>query len=313
MAEMNVRNLSLEPRLEVVFGKAARQLPGDIGDELLTFVSPGSLATMAAILVAWAGSHFFGVGEVADIVLLIVGYVALGGVAVEAGKHIFDFTKLTMNANSERDLDEAAKHLAKAIALIGVQVILGLLLRKAPKDLFKVPRNRKLPPFKGAFATALPRNAPLRFRPKLTFTKKLNFGNGGTNAVGDIRVGTGARFGNMKKEELLATLYHEKVHQFMTPKMYFLRNIRIYAKQSGYVRSYILRYLEEAIAETFGLLRAYGMSAQNIIRGLKFPIENTGYQITYAALGNEATGILLGPVIAGGMVYNVYYGFVDNI
>jgi hypothetical protein len=117
----------------------------------------------------------------------------------------------------------------------------------------------------------------------------------------------------MKKEELLATLYHEKVHQFMTPKMYFLRNIRIYAKQSGYVRSYILRYLEEAIAETFGLLRAYGMSAQNIIRGLKFPIENTGYQITYAALGNEATGILLGPVIAGGMVYNVYYGFVDNI
>jgi hypothetical protein len=207
------------------------------------------------VLVAWAGSHFFGVGEIADVVLLILGWVAVGGVALEAGGHIIDFIRITMHAGSERDCDEAAKHLARAVTLLGVQLVLALLLRKKPGDTFKIAANKAMPPYAKAFVTPLARNAPLRYRPKLIFTKRLNYRNASTTAIGDIKVGLGARFGNASREELLAALAHEKVHQFLTPKLYLFRNLRVYMKQSAYRQSYILRYLEEALAETIGLLR----------------------------------------------------------
>jgi len=311
MAEIAVRNLPVEKRLEIVFQKAARLLPAEMGNQLMAFISPSALTTMGVVLVAWAGSHFFGVGEIADVVLLILGWVAVGGVAVEAGDNIIDFIKKTLNANTERDCDDAARHLAKAVTLLGVQLVLALLLRKKPGDTFKIAKSKDMPRFASAFPVPLARNMPLRYRPKLIFTKKLNFRDARTNPLGDIRVGTGARFGNSSKEELLAAIYHEKVHQFMTPKLYLFRNLRIYMKQSAYRKSFILRYLEEALAETIGLLRAHGMNGPNILKGLKFPIENTGYQITFSALGHEAKGILLGPVVAGGMIYNVFHGFND--
>ncbi len=76
---------------------------------------------------------------------------------------------------------------------------------------------------------------------------------------------------------------------------------------SAYHKSYILRYLEEAFAELVGLMRAKGMSPRYVIDGFKFPLTNN-YEITFTALRHEAAGVLLGPVIVGGAMYNVYYG-----
>ena len=68
-----------------------------------------------------------------------------------------------------------------------------------------------------------------------------------------------------------------------------------------------LRYLEEALAETIGLLRARGMSAEYIVQGFKFPLGNT-YEITFSLLRQEVAGMLLGPVTVGGVMYSVWYG-----
>jgi hypothetical protein len=38
-----------------------------------SMLSPGSLALIAGTIAVWAGSHFFGVGEVVDVILLGVG------------------------------------------------------------------------------------------------------------------------------------------------------------------------------------------------------------------------------------------------
>jgi hypothetical protein len=86
-------------------------------------------------------------------------------------------------------------------------------------------------------------------RPKLQFTVEKFVGEGGTNIVGDIRIG---RLGSGPKavEAIRETVYHEKGHQFFTPKLQVLREVRIYIAQSSYRRSYILRYLEEAVVET---------------------------------------------------------------
>jgi hypothetical protein len=72
----------------VVLTKAASLLPSDVGEQLLAMVTPQALATMAGVVVIWAGAHFFGIGEIADVILLVVGWVAIGGVAFEAGKAV---------------------------------------------------------------------------------------------------------------------------------------------------------------------------------------------------------------------------------
>lgn len=93
----------------------------------------------------------------------------------------------------------------------------------------------------------------------------------------------------------------------IAPKFYLLRELRVFMRQSAYSKSYILRYPEEALAETIGLLRARGMSSEYIIQGFKFPLGNT-YEITFSLLRQEAAGILLRPVSVGGIMYSVWYG-----
>ena len=61
----------------------------------------------------------------------------------------------------------------------------------------------------------------------------------------------------------------------------------------AYNRSYLLRYLEEALAQSYVQIRTYG--ARSSIYGIKFPVRN-GY-LEVSKMRAEAQGILLGPVI----------------
>ena len=272
-------------------------------------ISPGALATVVGVLAVWARSYFFGFGEIADVVLLIVGYVALGGVAVEAGKELFEFGKLTISAASEADLDQAAGHLAKAITLIGVQTVLALLMKKKPGGVFDKPLTSMRPaPSVAAIEAALPRSPGFFYSPKLVFTKAKWAGEGGTNVPGDIRLGCNF-YGDASKavENIKYAILHEKVHQFLTPKLQIFRGFRLKLSKEGYRNSFVLRYLEEALAETITQLRLNGLGKEFILKGLKFPFD-ARYEITVAALKTEIKGILIGPITVGGMLYNVYFG-----
>ena len=121
------------------------------------------------------------------------------------------------------------------------------------------------------------------------------------------RLGSGPR----AIEGIRHTLYHEKVHQLLTPKLQIFREIQVYLRRSAYQRSYILRYLEEALAETVAMLRTQGLSRESIVQGLRFPIKKQ-YNISWALIGTEARGILYGPVTVEGLVYNVYFDFEDE-
>lgn len=72
-------------------------------------------------------------------------------------------------------------------------------------------------------------------------------------------------------------------------------------------RSYILRYLEEAAAETRSQLLMRGLGKGDKIISFRFPFE-TRYQITLSTLHGEANAILLGPVVVGGITYQAYFG-----
>ncbi len=313
---MNVANMDMHQKLELAITKAAKLLPGDVGEQLLAMLTPSALATMAAITGVWAGAHFFGIGELADLILIVAGWVAVGGVAVEASKKLYEFVKTTYSARTESDLDEAATCLAAAITLIGVDTVMAILLKKNPRDAFRHSyRNIRMPRYSASVGRAMngPRNSSpsWRYRPKIRFTDKQSAGLGSTNMWGDITIGRAydrtVKTAEQAAEDVLVTLYHERVHSSIAPKFYLLRELRAFMHVSAYHKSYILRYLEEAFAELVGLMRAKGMSPRYVIDGFKFPLTNN-YEITFTALRHEAAGVLLGPVVVGGAMYNVYYG-----
>jgi len=273
--------------LKLAVENAAGKLPAEVGGQLRALMTPGALAVMAGVTGTWAVAHFFGVGQVADLTLLILGVAAFGGAALEAGKEMVAFA-------TTDDVDAAGSHLANAVSLIGVQTVMAILLKKAPRtfqpDLpFRCYRGG--PRIPGTWF----------YKPK-TFRLPGGKSSGATSVWADIRIST-----DYPLEVQRLSLYHERIHSFLTPKLYVLRELRVSFAASAYERSYLLRYLEEAWCETFALLRVHGFSMRNVITGVKFPIVRP-YVITVADLRMEASGILLGPINVGSMVFHVYGG-----
>ncbi len=297
-----VSEMSAEEKLAEVIKRAALLLPANIGKELLALLDPTTLAIVAVVVVAWAVSHFFGIGEIADVIMLIVGVISLGPIAWKAGEHLINFAYKTINGKTSEDLDQAAKDLSEAVALIGVQVVMALLLKKAPKVFRENPKYSTLQ-LKQLPKTQRPANEWF-YKPNIQPTNNLNPGVlGNTSIYGDIKYLS--RLTSKLKTE---TILHEKVHAFLTPKLYPLRNLRITINWNGYAKSYLLRYLEEALAETIAQIGTYGI--KNAIVGVKFPVRE-GY-VTLAEMRVEVNGILLGPVNAGGMIWFVYYNTLEK-
>jgi hypothetical protein len=303
-------------KLDSVIRRTALLLPEAVGNELMKLLEPLALAIMAAVIVIWAVSHFFGVGEIADVVLLILGIVSIGPMAWIAGEHLVKFAVGTVSAEKDSDLDGAAKNLSEAIALLGVQVVMLLLLKKAPKVLKDSKVLHEKP-------SVTPRNFRNIGEPPTSskhffenYEGNLSFfehpfpgvgqkAGGSTSAFGDIHIiyAKTATF-----SELKIAVFHERVHQFLTPRLQvfkFLRQTSAILKKNSYFQSYILRYMEEALAETFAQVAVNGW--RTFFIGIKFPVAE-GY-VSLAKIGVEAKGILLGPINVGGMTFNVYYNY----
>ena len=68
---------------------------------------------------------------------------------------------------------------------------------------------------------------------------------------------------------------------------------------SGYSRSGLLRYLEEALAEGYGQLRVCGL--ERALKAYRFPID-FGY-VTVARM--RAEGLAIGSITLGGVLFHV--------
>src|SRR5215471_19154743 len=132
MAPMFVASWPFERRLGETLEKALPKLGPEAGGQLKALVTPQSLAIVAGVLVAWVASHAIGVGEVIDVILSVVGAVAIGYSFFTGLDHLYSFATGTYNAQTEPDLDEAADHFAKAVGILGVQAVLAVLFRGRP-------------------------------------------------------------------------------------------------------------------------------------------------------------------------------------
>jgi hypothetical protein len=140
-----VSQWSAAQRYAFVLTEAIKQLPAETAEKIQAMLSPESLATMEVITGAWLASHLVGVGEGADAVMVALGAVMLGPEIVQVSQDLFDFVSLTTNPRSKEDLQRASKHLARAVAVVGVDVAAAVLTHKAT-GATKAVINRPPPP-----------------------------------------------------------------------------------------------------------------------------------------------------------------------
>lgn len=152
-----------------------------------TLLSPQSLAVVTGTLVVWAASHFLGVGEIVDIILLAVGVVVLGKAVWDLAEALWAFADRALNAKTDQDLDEAARHFARAVTLGGVDLIAALLLRRSARSVRARGRLR----ISGLIDAGPPpaSGGRLFYRPRITRPTRLPDGVlGRTDWYGNIAV-----------------------------------------------------------------------------------------------------------------------------
>jgi hypothetical protein len=264
-------------------------LPADARAFVVTLTQPGNLAIIVGTLVVWAGSHAFGVGEIVDIVLLGVGAIALGFAIFEGASELYDFTVEALAAKSDSDLNRAGQHFARAVVLLGISTLQAILLRGQGRAVIARGRPQIYPrPYVGMPPPE--GNALNLSRPAELASGSL----GETTAYGAISV---AR--NQSLSEQRITLFHELVHRYFSPRMGPFRQLRAELSMSAYSRSALLRYLEEALAEGYGQLRAHGLA--KALGAIKFPLQG-GY-VTVSQLAAE--GFAIGTITLGGNLFFV--------
>ncbi len=289
-----VASWPFEKRLEETFNRTLPKLGPEARAQLQAVINPTSLAIIAGVLIAWLVSHAFGIGEIIDIIIIAVGVAAIGFAVFTGLDYLYDFAMGVYRAKTTYDLDKAADDFAKAISILGIQAVLAILFRGA-----KAPRTGS----GGRIQLGTPPKTPgIRYKPTVKQNPKLAAGEGSTSFWGNITVSTKG-----SASERAVVLLHERVHQFLAPKLYVLREYRASNRASSYMRSSLWRYIEEALAETVAQVGVNGI--RQFFTGIRFPVQNGymyltkggGYSTHFAGSGaiTETAGLLYNGIVSG--------------
>jgi hypothetical protein len=222
-----VAAMSTTDRLAEVLQRSKKNFGPDVCQAIDSLLSPTNLAILGGTLALWAGSHFFGIGEIVDVLLLVVGAFAIGWSITDVAKDVYTFADLTINARSEDDLERAAQAFTHAVVLAGITVIMALLLRRSVKQIQATrgtavtdairPRNPGLPR-----VGADPEAGRIWSKPGIKSDPSLAAGEGSTSPFGEVRLSPA---GSATQQALVRA--HELVHRFLTPRFGVLRNFRV--------------------------------------------------------------------------------------
>ena len=285
----SVGSMSAQDKIAEAIRRSLPLLGPEARRQVEAMLTPTALAIMAGTLVVWAGSHFFGVGEIVDVILLAVGFVTVGLGVFSGASELYEFATDAVHANSEEDLNRAARHFAAAVNILGISVISAVLLRRSAGAVKARgrPTVRRLP--------NVGQTPPAGVKPRITRPHVLPGGAlGETDWFGNIAVTRNQTF-----TEQRLTLYHEWIHSVLSPKTGPLLRLRAQLRASAYWRSSLLRYLEEAMAESYAQLKVQGV--REALLAFRFPIRG-GY-VTVSQLGAEGTAI--GTITVGSLQFTV--------
>ncbi len=122
-----VSDWSLTRRFEEVLKLVPNHLEPELAAQFRAMLTPLNIGIFAGTLAALAISQAFGVGEIADVVLLGAGVIFIGMAVFKAAEDIYECVMTTLHAESQADLDRAADDLAQAVAILGVVAFFALL------------------------------------------------------------------------------------------------------------------------------------------------------------------------------------------
>lgn len=125
------KRLSNTERLSIAIRRAVNSLPSQAKAKAEELLDPANLAIMAGALAIWIGSQATPVGWVVDIAMAGLGLYALGTEAVVVVRELKAFGMGIIEAEKESDLYKAGEHLGKAVAVVGIDLVVALLLKKA--------------------------------------------------------------------------------------------------------------------------------------------------------------------------------------
>lgn len=112
-----VPETEMERLLDAAY-RALPLMPEQIRDQVAELLTPQAMAIIAGVAAVWAGSHFFGVGVVVDVVFAGVAFATIGWDAIRAMRGFVRYYDLAVHARTEPDLDAAARSFAEALLAI---------------------------------------------------------------------------------------------------------------------------------------------------------------------------------------------------
>ncbi|MBS0397114.1 MAG: RHS repeat-associated core domain-containing protein [Proteobacteria bacterium] len=123
-----IGNWSFEQKLAFIFSEAADQIQDhELADALRELVSPGALATTAAIFTVWTASQFTPYGWVGDLALTGVGALLLGNAVWDVIRATYAVAAGVATARCESDLRNASGILASRMAAAAASVTASAL------------------------------------------------------------------------------------------------------------------------------------------------------------------------------------------
>ena len=149
-----VSEMDSSEKVQEALTRMIPMLPESMRSKVEAMMTPEAMAAMTLMLGAWAAGHYFGVSEVID-VLAIVGLVAAGVEVVDVGQKLYDGVSLAMSAQTNEQMDAAAKKLADGLGGATVDVAAAAVLHKAGGVMEEGINNLpKMPPPSPQLATA---------------------------------------------------------------------------------------------------------------------------------------------------------------
>src|SRR5262249_13684588 len=220
-----VLQMTTQEKVEAAIRLSLPLMSGEARAQVQALISPQSLAIITGTLILWAGSHFFGVGEIVDVIGLLVGFTLLGASVLEGGRSLYDFANNSVGARNEDDLKRAAQAFAHAITVLGISAISAVLLHRSSTAVV----NRGMPRLRPRVQVGTP---PTGIRPIRRPYTLPGGAAGETDWWGNIQV-----IRNQPIIEQRLTLYHEWIHSILSPRVGPLRTLRAQVHATAYLRS----------------------------------------------------------------------------
>jgi hypothetical protein len=199
-------------RVKEAIIRSKAYMPANLAHQIGPLLTPQALVILVGTLGIWAGSHFFGVGEIVDVGLLLVGAFFVGWSITDVAKDLLIFATKSINARTDEDIDIAAQAFARAVVTGGLTAVMALFLHRSARNIQATrgtivavairPRNPGLAQV-GPDVQA----GRLWRRPSVTGDASLPAGEGMTTAFGDVTYSTA---GSATTQQLARV--HEPVH-----------------------------------------------------------------------------------------------------